>query len=150
MAAQWDLTWRSRSIGAKVGFVVAAACVLTGVSVLGDLMWDPWPFANSDVWGAFILLVGIALICWAGVLYRRRYAGQRWAREVFIAMTALYAMSALLRAAFDMTWPHSLPPRSSTLITIVGRAVGCLLFGGFGVAAAWLLGRARRPIATAR
>ena len=95
---------------------------------------------TNDVVGFAVVMVLLTFTSWAATVYRQRYAGRRSARNVFVAMTAVYAVSCLLGTAVVRTWSHSwgrLALNSFTGVAVGLVAAWCLLMAGVSV---WAMG----------
>jgi hypothetical protein len=135
----------SKSVAAQVGFVAVAGSVCAAIWVLGDIVrnrrtsgMDPGsliPVANDGL-GFLVVMVLLTFTSWAANVYRQRYAGRRWARDVFVAMIAVYVVSVLLDTVVVRTWSHSwgrLGLESYTGLAVGAVAAVCLVMAGVSV-----------------
>lgn len=119
--------------------------VCAAIWVFGDIVrsrrtsgMDPdslIPVAN-DVVGFLVVMVLLTFTSWAANVYRQRYARRPWARDVFVAMLAVYVVSFLLDTAVVRTWSHSwgrlaLNPFTGVAVGIV--AAVCVVMAGMSV-----------------
>lgn len=139
----------SKSVAAKVRFVAVAGSVCAAIGVLAGIMRGRRtphmgpdsliPVAN-DAFGFLVVIILLTFTSWAATVYRQRYAGRRWGRDVFVAMTVVYVVGFLLETAVIRTWSHSwgrlaLNPFTGFAVGVV--AAGCLVMAGLSV---WMTG----------
>jgi hypothetical protein len=143
-----------RPFRAKVQFVVLAGDVYAACWLLERIVRDHRTahlgsesfVPGDDGWSLVASFVELAFLVLAPGIYRRLFAGPHWAREVFIAMTAVYAESLLLVAIVSRTWSHSwhqLALDPPTVAAAVFSGVICVMLGGVSVGAAGVWGPER-------
>ena len=125
---------RSRSISAKVAFVILAGVVGGGVRAL-DGVHD-----RQELWSWPVGLLGSALLLFVPGAYVRLFAGKEWPREVFVAMSAMYAVNISLWIAIVHTRAHSwgqLAQDPGIPLAVLWTVLFSLLMGGLSVVIAW-------------
>jgi hypothetical protein len=134
-AAEAGLAERSGSVWAKVAFVVLAGILGGGLRALDGVVRD-----HQAVWSWPVGLLGSALLLFVPGAYVRLFAGKDWVREVFIAMTAMYAVNISVWIVVVHTVGHSwseLAQNPGVLLAIAYTLLFSLLMGGLSVVIAW-------------
>jgi hypothetical protein len=139
-----------RSIGAKVVYVAVGGALWAATLELSDTLRSHSAMAVStrgpdslvpvgDLWSVLSNAVLLIFMYCVGGLYRLWYAGRRWAREVFLAVTATCAVGFLLLTAILRTVRHSWTSAaldSETLVVFARLAVVCVTMGAVCTACA--------------
>jgi hypothetical protein len=133
--ADAELGERSRSVWAKVAFLVLAGILGGGLRALDGVVHD-----RQAVWSWPVGLLGSALLLFVPGAYVRLFAGKDWKREVFIAMSAMYAVNISLWIVVVHTVGHSwgaLAQDPGVPLAIAWTVLFSLLMGGLSVVIAW-------------
>lgn len=134
-ATEADPAERSGSFWVKVAFVVSAGVLGGGLRALDGVVHD-----RQQLWSWPVGLLGSALLLFVPGAYVRLFTGKDWVREVFIAMTAMYAVNISLWIVVVHTVGQSwseLAQDPGIPLTIVYTVLFSLLMGGLSVVIAW-------------
>jgi hypothetical protein len=137
----------ARSTGRKVAFVVVAGVLWAIVIAIDDFiqshetsavamfMWQPGSlFRTNPALEMVRNLTTYAFILGVPIVYRARYAGTRWVRDVFVAMIAVYATGFCILAPIYRATEHTV----WTMARLGGAVVACVLCSTFSVCWAWV------------